>query len=109
MPYDASLADRIRATIKRRRGFTEKKMFGCVGFLLNGNVCAGVWKKSLIVRVGERAYLDTLREPLVREFDITGRPMKGWVVVEPEGLTEPDDLTRWIERSIAFVRTLAKK
>jgi hypothetical protein len=109
MPFDASLADRIRTAIQRRRGFTEKRMFGCIGFLLNGNVCIGVWKKSLVVRVGERAYLDALKEPFVREFDITGRAMTGWLMVEPEGLTESDDLTRWIERSIAFVKRLAKK
>jgi hypothetical protein len=109
MSYDNSLAERIRASLKRRRGFAEKKMFGGVCFLLNGNVCIGVWKKSLIARVGERAYPDALKEPFVREFDITGRAMTGWIVVDSDGLTEADDLTRWIDHSIAFVKTLAKK
>ncbi len=84
-------------------------MFGGVCFLLHGNICIGVWKKFLIVRVGIDAYRAALREPFVREFDITGKSMKGWVMVEPEGLSESDDLTRWTELAIAFVKTLPKK
>lgn len=109
MPFDVSLADRIRDALKRRRGFTEKKMFGGVGFLLHGNLCVAVWKDLLIVRVGPDAYVETLRQQFVREFDITGRPMRGWVMVEPEGLSEPSDLMEWAERSIAFVKTLPRK
>jgi TfoX/Sxy family transcriptional regulator of competence genes len=109
MPFDASLADRVRDALKRRRGLAEKKMFGGVGFLLNGNMCLAVWKEFLIVRVGSAAYIDALKEQFVREFDITGKPMTGWVMVEPEGLSEPSDLKKWAEKSIAFVKTLSKK
>jgi hypothetical protein len=84
-------------------------MFGGVGFLLNGNMLVGVWKNSMIARLGPNASDDALREPHVREFDITGKPMKGWVIVNPGGIEEDDQLTSWIERSMEFVKTLPKK
>jgi TfoX/Sxy family transcriptional regulator of competence genes len=84
-------------------------MFGGVGFLLNGNMLVGVWKDSLIVRLGLDNYDDALLEPHVREFDITGRAMKGWVLVEPEGVEDDDQLKDWIERALKFVKALPKK
>lgn len=84
-------------------------MFGGIGFMLNGNMLVGVWKDSLIVRVGPDAYEDALLEQHVREFDITGRSMKGWVLVNPEGLEEDDKLKEWIEQAMKFVGKLAKK
>ena len=69
-------------------------MFGGVGFLLNGNMLVGVWKDSLIVRLGPDQGEEALLEPHVKEFDITGRPMKGWVLVEPEGVEDDDQLKR---------------
>jgi hypothetical protein len=69
----------------------------------------GVWKDSLIARVGPGGYEDALREPHVREFDITGRPMKGWVLVRPVGVEGDDQLAGWIRRAVAFVRALAAK
>ncbi len=84
-------------------------MFGGIGFLLNGNMLVGVWKNSLVVRVGSDDYDDVLLESHVKEFDITGRPMKGWVLVEPEGVEEDDQLKDWIERARRFVGKLPKK
>jgi TfoX/Sxy family transcriptional regulator of competence genes len=81
-------------------------MFGGIGFLLNGNMLVGVWKDSLIARVGPEQYEDALLEPHVKEFDITGKPMKGWVLVQPEGVAEDDPLNEWIDRALTFVRTL---
>jgi hypothetical protein len=66
----------------------------------------GVWKDSLIARVGPGGYEDALREPHVREFDITGRPMKGWVLVGPAGVQEDEQLADWIGRATRFVRAL---
>lgn len=109
MGYDEQLAARTRPLISRRRGFSEKKMFGGLGFLLDGHICVGVWKESLIVRVGPDQYEQALREFAVREFDITGRPMTGWVLVAPEALADPDDLRGWVRRGIDFVRTLPPK
>src|SRR5262249_9048130 len=109
MAFDETLAARIRDALARKRGVEEKKMFGGVGYLLNGNLLVGVWKDSLIVRLGSDNYDDALREPHVREFDITGRPMKGWVLVEPEGVEDDGQLIDWIERATRFVRTLPAK
>ena len=106
MAYDLLLGERIRTSLWRKKGIEEKKMFGGLGFLLHGNMVVGVWKNSLIARVGPEAYEESLRESHAREFDITGRAMKGWILVGAEGITEDDELNRWIERAVKFVRTL---
>ena len=92
MAFDESLVGGIRDALAHKRNIEEKKMFGGVGFLLNGNMLVGVWKDSLIVRVGPDAYEEALLEPHVKEFDITGRPMKGWVLVEPTGVEDDNQL-----------------
>jgi TfoX/Sxy family transcriptional regulator of competence genes len=109
MAYSEGLAKRIRDALARRTGIEEKKMFGGVGFLLHGNMLVGVWKDSLIVRLGPDEGEEALKEPHVREFDITGRPMKGWVLVEPEGVEGDDQLAGWIRRAVKFVGRLPAK
>ena len=109
MAFDESLAARIRDALARKRDVEEKKMFGCVCFLLNGNALAGVWKDRLIARLGPDEGEAALREPHVRAFDITGRPMRNWVAVEPEGVESDDQLKGWIERALKFVKALPKK
>lgn len=109
MAYSESLARRIRQVFGNRRGISEKKMFGGVGFLLNGNMCVGVWKSSLIVRLGPEQAAAALLEPNVVEFDAAGRPMKGWAVVEPDGLETNEQLAGWIQRAVEFVGGLPKK
>jgi len=109
MAFSESLADRIRHALGRNRGIVEKKMFGGVGFLLGGNICVGVWKTSLIVRLDPEQYEDALAEPHVREFDITGRAMRGWVLVEAEGIDDDQELRAWIDRSLNFVAGLPAK
>src|SRR5262249_24549372 len=109
MAFDESLAARIRDALARKKGVEEKKMFGGVGFLLHGNMLVGVWKDSLIARLGPDNHDDALLEPHVQEFDITGRPMKGWVMVGQEGVGEDDQLKDWIGRATRFVKTLPAK
>ncbi len=109
MAVDESLAARIRDALARTRNVEEKKMFGCVCFFLDGNVLAGVWKDRLIARLGPDDGEAALLEPHVRAFDITGKPMRNWVAVEPEGVEDDSQLTDWIERATKFVRTLPKK
>jgi hypothetical protein len=109
MAFDDSLAERIRECLVRRKSIDEKAMFGGLVFLLNGNILVGVWKDSLIARIGPDGYDDALLEPHVREFDVTGRPMKGWVMVEPEGVEEDEPLKSWIERATQFVEMLPAK
>lgn len=106
MAFDESLAARIRDVLARRKNIEEKKMFGCVCFMLDGNALAGVWKDRLIARLGPDEGEAALVEPHVRAFDITGRPMRNWVAVEPE---DDDQLAAWIDRVTKFVRTLPKK
>ena len=109
MAYSESLATRIRQALKGRRGITGKKMFGGVGFMLHGNMCVGVWQTSMIVRLGPEQAATALTEPNVVDFDITGRPMKGWVLVEAEGVETDEQLRGWIERAAQFVETLPTK
>lgn len=109
MAYSEELAERIRKVVGRRPGVCEKKMFGGVGFLLHGNMLVGIWKSSLIVRLGPDQSAEALQEPHVIEFDITGRPMRGWVMVEPDGIERDEALCQWIERATTFVMTLPRK
>ena len=109
MAFSESLAARIRDALARRRNIEEKKMFGCICFFLNGNALAGVWKDRLIARLGPDESEASLREPHVRAFDITGRSMRNWVAVEPEGVEDDEQLTIWIEQAMNFVRTLPTK
>lgn len=109
MAFDETLATRIRQALARKKGVEEKKMFGCVCFLLNGNALVGVWKDRLIARLGPDEGEAALREPHVRQFDITGKPMRNWIAVEPEGVEDDGQLKDWIERALSFVKALPKK
>ena len=109
MPFDEDLAARIRHALARKKNIEEKRMFGGIGFLLHGNMLVGVWKNSLIVRVGPDGYNDALLEAHVKEFDITDKPMKGWVLVEPEGVEDDEQLKDWIQRAVNFVQKLPPK
>jgi TfoX/Sxy family transcriptional regulator of competence genes len=109
MAYDESLAQRIRDAVARRKGITEKKMFGGIIFMLHGNMLVGVWKDSLIARIGRDAHVEALLEPHVKEFDITGKPMKGWVLIDQDGLEDDQQLMDWIQRAEEFVGTLPSK
>ena len=106
---DKVLIARIRPIIKRRKGYSEKKMFGGICFMINGNMCVGPWKGSLIVRLPKDDHDQTQSEPFVRPMDITGKVMKGWAMVEPEGIQEEEQLASWISRAVKFVNTLPPK
>ena len=109
MAFSEELAKRIRQGLARRKGIGEKKMFGGVGFFLHGNMLVGVWKDSLIVRLGPDEGDEALKEPHVKEFDITGRPMRNWVLVGPEGVQDDEQLSAWIQRAVKFVGKLPAK
>lgn len=109
MPYSESLAQRLRHLLTGHRGFLEKKMFGGVGFLLHGNMCVGIWKDSLIARIDPDQYESALSQTHVQEFDITGRPMRGWIMIDADGLDAEDQLSHWVHEAIDFVSTLPKK
>jgi hypothetical protein len=110
MAFDEQLAQRVRERLEARADIDERRMFGGLAFLLAGNLCCGVHGEDLIVRLDPddaTALLDT--EPDVRVFDITGRPMRGWLFVGPRATAEDDDLARWVERSVAFASALPPK
>jgi TfoX/Sxy family transcriptional regulator of competence genes len=109
MPYDELLATRIRAAIGPLPNLEEKKMFGGVCVLMNGNMACGVYKNDLIVRVGTEKYQEALSRPHTKLFDITRKAMKGWVMVEPEGCATEDDLKAWVAQGVAFARSLPGK
>ena len=106
---DEELIERIRSLMKRRKGCSEKQMFGGICFMINGNMCAGPWKGSLIVRLDKRQHEQTQAEPFVRPMDITGKVMKGWAMVEPEGIASDEDLKAWLDRAVQFARSLPEK
>jgi hypothetical protein len=109
MAYDQGLAQRVRDLLEELPGYAEKKMFGGLAFLLYGNMSCGIRGEKLIVRVGPEAYRPALREEHVRPFDITGRPLTGWVMIAPAGCEADPELAAWVEKGVAFARTLPTK
>ncbi len=109
MAFDEDLAVRIRLGLKRKRGVEERKMFGGLCFLLNGNMLVGVWKDSMIVRLGAGHGEEALLEPHVKAFDITGKPMKNWVMVASEGVQDGEQVKAWLKRAVKFVGTMPAK
>jgi len=109
MAYDEALAQRIRSALLDIPGLTEKKMFGGISFLVQGNMACGVSGASLMVRIKPDTTDAALAQPFVRVFDMTGRPMKGWIVVDPDGIQSTQDLENWIEQGVAFAQSLPPK
>jgi TfoX/Sxy family transcriptional regulator of competence genes len=109
MPFDELLSSRIRTTLGPLPNLEEKKMFGGICVLINGNMACGVYKDDLIVRVGTENYQEALSRPHKKFFDITGKALKGWVMVEPQGCASEPDLKKWVEQGVAFARSLPEK
>jgi hypothetical protein len=109
MAYDEGLAERLREVFAHRRGVVEKPMFGGLCFMVNGYMVVGIVDDTLMARVGPEGYSAALRLPHVREMDFTGKPMKGYVYVDPPGFDAQADLEGWVERCVRFVSTLPKR
>lgn len=109
MPYDPGLAERLEEILADQSEFQEKRMFGGIVWMLNGNMCVGVYKDWLIVRVGEEAAARIFKDKDVRPMDITGKPMKGWAMAGAEAIEEDGDLQRYVALAIAFVKALPTK
>jgi hypothetical protein len=109
MAYDELLAIRIRAALGPLAELVEKKMFGGVAFLVNGNMSCGVYKDDLIVRMGALGYEEVLSRPNTHIFNITGRPMVGWIMVKPAGCASEADLKAWVDQGLDFARSLPPK
>lgn len=109
MAYDEGLAERIRVETRQLADLTERKMFGGLAFMYQGNMAFGIVGEDLMVRVGPVAWTEALQLAHTREMDFTGRSMKGMVYVEPEGVAEDDDLRGWIDRGLSFAGSLPPK
>ena len=109
MTCDEVLVDRIRLILCRREGYSERRMFGSVCFMVRGNMCAGTWNGSLIVRLDRKDHDATLAEPHTGPADMKGRVMRGWALVAPAGIATEDRLTTWLDRAWAFAGSLPAK
>jgi hypothetical protein len=109
MAYDDGVAERLRDLFVDRPGITEKKMFGGLAFMYRGHMLVGVLGESLMARVGPTEYAAALTRPHVRVMDFTGKPMKGYVYVDPAGFEADTDLSAWAERCLRFNESLPAK
>lgn len=109
MPYSADIEKRINKITAGWKHMSAKKMFGGICCLLNGNMVCGVYKDFLILRLGEKEAAAALEKAHVRPFDITGRPMKGWVMVSGEGIGRDAEMRSWLQKARKFVETLPAK
>jgi TfoX/Sxy family transcriptional regulator of competence genes len=108
MVYNEDLAMRVRTVTNSWSGLVEKKMFGGVGYLLKGNMCVGVYKDYLILRLDEHKAEELLNHTFAKPFDITGRPMKGWVMVQPLDLDD-NQFGEMIHTARKFAESLPAK
>ena len=109
MPYDEGLAERLRDVLQSRRGISEKKMFGGLAFMSRNYMFIGILGDVLMARVGPEYYGEALTRPNVREMDFTGKPMKGYVFVDPPGFETDSDLSGWVEKCLGFIQSLPPK
>lgn len=109
MAYDQNLAQRIIEILQGTPALDEKKMFGGVGYLIHGNMAVGVHGNDLMVRVGPENHTEAMKRPHTRPFDMTGRPMSGWLVVEAEGIKDPAVLAEWVQLGVAYAQSLPPK
>src|SRR6266852_1884021 len=109
MPFDPALAERVRPLLRGVHSLKEKKMFGGLAFMVDGHMCCGIVHKDLVVRTGPEQYEAALSTPSARPMDFTGRPMRGFIYVSPEGYRSTRNLKAWIQRGLNFVRTLPPK
>jgi TfoX/Sxy family transcriptional regulator of competence genes len=107
--YNEKLADRIRAIVGERPNLTERKMFGGLAFMVNGNMFCGITRDDLMVRVGPDRFEEALASPGARPMDFTGRPMKGMAFIEPEGYTSEEALRGWVDQTLEYAQSLPAK
>ena len=109
MSFDDGLAERIREVFQNRHDVAEKKMFGGLAFMISGHMCCGIIGEKLMLRVGAGQYDELLQKKHASAMDFTGKPMKGMLYIEPEGIAEDQNLSQWIGKALDFVSTLPPK
>ena len=109
MAYDEAVAMRVRRTLGKTPDVVEQRMFGGIAFMVRGNMCCGVIGDRLMLRVGPDGSEAAQSRPHAKPMDFTGKPMKGFVFVEPKGFASAGDLKAWIARAIMFALSLPAK
>jgi hypothetical protein len=109
VPVDESLLARVRAALARRRGVSEKRMFGGVAFMLRGHMCCGILGTTLMVRLAPGEAQALLAPPHVRPMDFTGRPMRGFLYVDAPAIRSGPALKKWVDREVAYAASLPPK
>ncbi len=109
MAYDERLAQRVRLKLTAQERLSEKRMFGGLAFMVHGNMALAVDKYRLMFRVGPHRYEASVKRPHAGPMDMTGRPMKGFVVVQPEGLDNKEGLQDWAQQGVEFALSLPPK
>ena len=109
MAFSEALVQRVRDILSLLAGSEEKKLFGGIAFMVNGNMTVGVIQDNLIARVGLENYEAALGKPGADLFQPTGKPMAGWVAIAPDGHQNDEDLKSWITLALEFVKTLPAK
>jgi hypothetical protein len=110
MPYDEDLANRLRERLAGEEAVTEKKMFGGLAFLLHGHMCVAASRTGgMLARVDPADTEAVIQQPHAARMEMGGRGMDGWITVAPEAVKADSDLVAWVERSVAYVKTLPPK
>lgn len=109
MAYDEGLAERLHDHFKNRLDVNVKKMFGGLCFMVADHMCCGIVNDTLMARVGPENYESCLKKKHVSEMDFTGRPLRGFVYVAPEGFEDDEDLRYWLDLCESFINTLPPK
>ena len=109
MAYDEGVAERLREAYAEIPNVVERKMFGGIAFMVGGHMSCGVVNDTLMVRVGPDLYAAALARPHAREMNFTGRPLKGFVYVNPAGFESDEALASWVSLSVGFVSSLPPK
>jgi TfoX/Sxy family transcriptional regulator of competence genes len=109
MPYNEKLEARINEIVSGWKNTASKKMFGGICHLVGGNMFCGVYKDFLILRIGETSAQEAFELPYVKPFDITGRAMKGWIMVDERGFESDEDLRKWLIKAKQFADNLPAK
>ncbi len=109
MVYNEKMDVKLHGIISKWKNLSKKKMFGGTGYLLNGKKVAGIHKDYYILRLGEKNALAAFKLPQVKVFDITGRPMKDWIMAGEGALPNNNELKEWLNKAKEYVETLPEK
>ena len=109
MAYDEQLAEQVHQVLVAQSGVVQKRMFGGLAFMVNGNMSVGIDRDRLMVRVGPEGYEEALVRPHCQPMDMTGRPMRGFVMVGATGISTDEELEEWVRMGVQFAMSLPKK